>query len=117
MLKKFVELKDFIVNVARDERIPQRDKKVILALLALILSPIDIIPDWIPVLGILDDIVLLATILDYFFDVLDQEILLTHFPWSLKSYQRLRRLARIISQFTPRWLKRSLWKFTGSPYK
>jgi hypothetical protein len=34
----FKQLKDFIVNTANDERIPARDKKIILAMVALILS-------------------------------------------------------------------------------
>ena len=117
MLSFFKDLKNFIKDVAQDERIPSRDKKIILALLALIISPIDIIPDWIPIIGVIDDLILLATILDYFFEVLDQEIILSHFPWDMKKYARIRRISRIISQLTPRILKRMLWKFEGSPYK
>ncbi|RYZ75821.1 MAG: DUF1232 domain-containing protein, partial [Proteobacteria bacterium] len=43
------DLIQFVRNVAEDTRIPDRDKKVILAMLALIISPFDIIPDWIPI--------------------------------------------------------------------
>jgi uncharacterized membrane protein YkvA (DUF1232 family) len=113
----FRKLFTFIRDVAEDERIPKRDKKIVLALLALIVSPIDLIPDWIPVFGLLDDIIYLALVLDYFFNLLDQEILLSHYPWGMKSYAAVRRSARLISFFTPEFLKNKLWKYEGSPYK
>lgn len=117
MLTFLNDLKNFIKDVANDPRIPSRDKKMVLALFALIISPFDIIPDWIPIIGWLDDLLLLATILDYFFEVLDQEIILSHFPWDMKKYACLRRLSRMITGITPRWLKKILWKFEGSPYR
>jgi uncharacterized membrane protein YkvA (DUF1232 family) len=107
----------FIKDVASDTRIPERDKKMVLACLALIVSPIDIIPDWIPILGVLDDMVLLAILLDYFFSVLDEEILLSHYPWGMKSFARVRRGARVISWITPGWVKKYVWKYEKSPYK
>jgi len=108
---------EFIKDVAKDERIPARDKKVVLALLALIVSPLDIIPDWIPIIGLFDDAILLAIVLDYFFDVLDQEIILSHFPWSFKKYKLMRRMAKTVAQLTPGFIKRNIWKFEGSPYQ
>ena len=107
----------FIKAVASDDRIPSRDKKVILACLALVVSPLDLIPDWIPIIGILDDIVLIAIVLDYFFDVLDQDIILSHFPWSMKTYTWLRRTSRMISRLTPTFIKSNIWKFEGDVYK
>ena len=87
----------FIKAVANDERIPSRDKKVLLAMVALIISPFDIIPDWIPVIGVMDDLVLMALVLDYFFEVLDQEIILSHYPWDMKSYVWLKRSTKVIT--------------------
>lgn len=110
-------LMDFIKAVAGDERIPPRDKKVLLALTALVISPVDIIPDWIPVIGLLDDVVLVAVILDYLFNVLDSEILLSHYPWGMKSFSRLRTSARLIAMFTPKWIKKRIWQYEASPYK
>lgn len=111
------QLIQFIRNVAEDERIPARDKKVVLALLALVLSPFDIIPDWIPIIGVMDDLVLIAIVLDYFFNVLDQEILLSHYPWGLKSFTSIKRIAHVIAILTPPALKNRIWKYQPSPYK
>jgi uncharacterized membrane protein YkvA (DUF1232 family) len=109
-------LKKFITDVANDHRIPSRDKKMIMALIALILSPIDLIPDWIPVFGLLDDVIILAIILDYFFRVLDGQILLSHFPWDMKSFARLRTIAKSLEFFVPRFIKKRLWTYVGEPY-
>ena len=107
---------EFVKNVAKDERIPERDKKVLLGLLALIVSPIDLIPDWIPIFGVMDDFVMIALVLDYFFNHIDQEILLSHYPWGMKSFARLRRTARFIALIVPNQLKSKIWKFKPSIY-
>lgn len=45
-------------SAARDPRVPWAPRLLALAVLAYALSPIDLIPDFIPVLGLLDDLVL-----------------------------------------------------------
>lgn len=110
------ELIQFIRSVAEDSRIPDRDKKVLLAMLALIISPFDIIPDWIPIIGLLDDLVLMAVVLDYLFNVLDQSILLSHYPWGMKSFIAVRRAARFVAFLTPRFIKERIWKYEPSIY-
>lgn len=116
MMVFFKKLKDFIINTSSDERIPSGDKKIILALVALMISPFDIIPDWIPFFGLIDDLVILSIILDYFFTVLDSRILLSHFPWDMKAYARLRAIAKTLQIFVPGFLKKKLWKYVGDPY-
>lgn len=113
----FKNLIGFLRQVSQDERIPSRDKKVLLALIALIISPIDIIPDWIPIIGLLDDLVILALVLDYFFEVLDTEVLLSHYPWGMKSFATLRHSSRLITSLAPRSVKNLIWKYESSPYK
>ena len=48
-----------LVIAAQDTRTPRRAKILLLFLLAYAASPIDLIPDFIPVLGLLDEAVLL----------------------------------------------------------
>ena len=115
-MKFFKDLKMFLTDVAHDERIPSRDKKVLVAMIALLISPIDLIPDWIPVFGLLDDLIILAIILDYFFTVLDSQILLSHYPWGMKSFANLRKIARALQFFVPHFVKKRLWQYVGSPY-
>jgi uncharacterized membrane protein YkvA (DUF1232 family) len=115
-MKFLKDLKDFLTNVARDPEIPERDQKVLLGLIVLLVSPIDLIPDWIPLLGLLDDFIILGLILDYFFDVLDNKVLLRHYPWGMKSFAHIRRVARFIALFVPDILKRKIWAYKKDPF-
>jgi uncharacterized membrane protein YkvA (DUF1232 family) len=49
---------DFLWLAARDPRVPWYAKAVAAAVVAYALSPIDLIPDFVPVLGLLDDLLL-----------------------------------------------------------
>jgi uncharacterized membrane protein YkvA (DUF1232 family) len=111
------KLGKFLKDVAQDERIPDRDKAVLTAMIALIISPIDIIPDWIPVIGVLDDMVLAAIVLDYICNVLDDEVLLSHYPWGMKSYVRMKKAARVIAALTPQPIKTRIWQYQPDPYR
>lgn len=110
------KLLEFMKNVAKDERIPPEDKKVLIVLLALIASPFDIIPDWIPIFGQLDDLILLSIILDYFYNHLDQRVLLSHYPWGMKSFVRIKKLTGWITFLAPRWFKRRVWSYRPDIY-
>jgi hypothetical protein len=112
----FTDLKKFIVSLSQDKRLPGRDKKIIFICLVLIICPFDFIPDWKPLIGLVDDFILLAVVLDYFFSVLDGRIILSHFPWDMKAFARLRRIARGLQFLVPNVLKKNLWLFEGEPY-
>jgi uncharacterized membrane protein YkvA (DUF1232 family) len=51
--------------LARDREIPRRVRLSVWLLLAFMASPIDVIPDAIPVIGVLDDLVLAYLVLRY----------------------------------------------------
>ncbi len=115
-MKFLKSLRQFVEAVANDPRIPERDKTVLVFLVAWIVSPVDLIPDWIPFIGILDDLIILSVALDYLFNHLDQDILLSHYPWDMKSYVKTKRAARMITWLTPTWLRDKIWKFKPSIY-
>jgi uncharacterized membrane protein YkvA (DUF1232 family) len=50
-------------RLLRDERLPRRHKLLVAALLPYLLLPFDLIPDFIPVAGQLDDAVIVALVL------------------------------------------------------
>jgi uncharacterized membrane protein YkvA (DUF1232 family) len=116
MMEKIKKIIQFIKEVAQDERIPERDKKMILVMVALVVSPIDFIPDWIPIIGILDDIFIMALVLDYFFTVLDSQVLLSHYPFGMKSFIALKKTSKMISWITPEFVRDRIWKYKPPVY-
>ena len=59
----------------KDPRIPLKSKIVIIIAVAYILSPIDLIPDFIPVIGLLDDIILVPALVGYAVKSIPSEVL------------------------------------------
>jgi uncharacterized membrane protein YkvA (DUF1232 family) len=52
-------------RLLRDPRVPRRAKVAVLLLIPYLVSPIDLVPDFIPVLGQLDDAILVAATIAY----------------------------------------------------
>ncbi len=65
-----------IAIAARDPRTPPAVRLLIFAIVAYAVSPIDLIPDFIPVLGLLDDLVLLPFALMLAVRLIPAEVLL-----------------------------------------
>jgi uncharacterized membrane protein YkvA (DUF1232 family) len=64
--------------VLKDRRVPICAKLIIPALVLYLLSPIDIIPDFIPVLGYVDDLVVLALAVWAFSRLADPAVVIEH---------------------------------------
>lgn len=54
-----------VSRLARDPRVPRRRKLLLLALVAYLASPIDLVPDFIPVAGQLDDALVVTLVLHH----------------------------------------------------
>ena len=55
-----------VSRLARDGRVPRRRKVLLLALVAYLALPFDLVPDFIPVAGQLDDAIIVALVLRSF---------------------------------------------------
>lgn len=116
MKNLFVLFKTFLTDTVNDQRIPVRDKKLLAGLFIVLFLRILFIPDWIPYFGILDVLILMGIIGDYLFLILDQGLLLSHYPWGMKSFARLRRIAQFLAIFAPQILTDRLWEYTKEPF-
>jgi uncharacterized membrane protein YkvA (DUF1232 family) len=65
----------FVRRLLVDRRVRRRHRVVLLGLLAYLLSPIDLVPDFIPVLGQLDDVLVAALVLRWLRRSVDPEVL------------------------------------------
>jgi uncharacterized membrane protein YkvA (DUF1232 family) len=82
-------------NIARDRTIPRRTRWLVWALVAYLALPIDLVPDFVPVVGYADDAILVTLVLRHVMRRAGPEKLREHWPGSddgLASLQRLLRL-------------------------
>jgi len=71
-------LPDFFILVSRvalDKRVPTKRKLMLGGIVAYVMLPLDIIPDFIPILGSVDDLVLVVMGLNMLLNEVDQKVL------------------------------------------
>jgi uncharacterized membrane protein YkvA (DUF1232 family) len=76
-------------RLRRDPRVPPR-AKIVVALAGLwLLSPIDLLPEFLPVIGPLDDVLVVALALRYAARQVPREVLLAAWPGETRLLERL----------------------------
>lgn len=63
-----------LISAMRDQRTPWYAKAIVILTLAYIISPIDLIPDFIPVIGLLDDIILIPIAYNIVMKLIPEEV-------------------------------------------
>jgi uncharacterized membrane protein YkvA (DUF1232 family) len=76
-----------------DSRVPRRHKALLAGLLGYLASPLDLIPDFIPVIGQLDDVLIAAVVLRTVRRGVKRSILRRHWPGPPQSLRVIERLA------------------------
>ncbi|MBI4467463.1 MAG: DUF1232 domain-containing protein [Acidobacteria bacterium] len=98
-----------IPKLVADPRVPVRTKLALGGLAVYLASPWDIIPDFIPVLGQLDDAVAILLFVDGVLNQVDDAILLVHWTGEVGTLRKLQWTARLVSRWAPARLKRLLF--------
>lgn len=81
-------------GLARDPRVPRGSKALLVFGAIWFASPIDLIPEFIPVLGPLDDAVVAALILRHLLRTAGQDVIAEHWRGDPATLARLLRLAK-----------------------
>lgn len=81
-------------RLLRDQRVPRRSKLLLGALVLYLLMPLDIVPDFIPIAGQLDDAILVALVLRRLLRTSDVTIITEHWAGPPTSLGLILRLAR-----------------------
>jgi uncharacterized membrane protein YkvA (DUF1232 family) len=84
----------FVYHVSRDPRVPWGVKGALVGLAAYLASPIDIIPDWIPAAGYLDDVLVVGFVVSYVLARVPPEVVREHWGEDVQTLERIRDLAR-----------------------
>ncbi|MET0851212.1 MAG: DUF1232 domain-containing protein [Candidatus Rokuibacteriota bacterium] len=94
-----------VAAIVRDPDVPSAAKVALGALALYLASPIDLIPDLIPFLGYVDDLLLAAVVLDGVLGLVDRSILLRYWPGSPSSLEATARVAHRLSRWVPPRIK------------
>jgi uncharacterized membrane protein YkvA (DUF1232 family) len=109
-LKEYVllvpRLARLVWRLSRDPRVPARTKAATFLLAGYLLSPVDVIPDFIPGIGHVDDVVLLAFALDQILNRVPEEVVLDHWDGDEDVLQVVRQILDISTAYVPGWLKK-----------
>jgi uncharacterized membrane protein YkvA (DUF1232 family) len=76
-------------RLRRDPRVPRRAKAAIVFAGLWVASPIDLIPEFLPVIGPLDDVVVVALALRYAARQVPRDVLLAAWPGETRLLERL----------------------------
>ena len=82
-------------RLAADPRLPRRIRVGLTGLLVFLASPIDLIPDFIPVLGYADDVIIIAVMLRWGTRTAGAQALAEHWPGTPDGLAALCRLCRL----------------------
>ena len=91
MMRKMPAYARLVWALARDPRVPTQQKLVLGAVAAYLVFPIDIIPDFIPVIGQLDDLGVLIFGLDFFIRNAPKEVVEEHMSRIARNDDELKR--------------------------
>ena len=109
LLRALPDLARLIVRLAADPALPRAAKVALAAAVLYLASPVDLIPDFVPVLGLLDDLLLAAVLVDGIVNHVDRTLVLKYWPGSERSLDTLARTARLLTLWVPRRLKRRVF--------
>src|SRR5256885_14031917 len=69
-----------VSRLLRDERVPRRRKLLLVALIGYLALPFDLVPDFIPIAGQLDDVLIVALVLRHVLRGAGEAVLREHWP-------------------------------------
>jgi uncharacterized membrane protein YkvA (DUF1232 family) len=83
-----------VTRLARNPRVPRRRKLLLLGLIGYLALPFDLVPDFIPLAGQLDDAIVVALVLRHFVRAGGEPLIRELWPGPERSLDLLLRLAR-----------------------
>jgi uncharacterized membrane protein YkvA (DUF1232 family) len=89
------DLARLLIRLWRDKTIPRRVRARILIAIAYNVQPINLIPDFVPVIGLADNLVITLWVLRSTVRHAGQEAIITHWPGTPEGLATIFRLARL----------------------
>lgn len=109
-------LPDFFIMLTRlatDKRVPAKKKAIVAGIIAYMIMPFDIIPDFIPIIGHIDDLVLVVLGLNMVLNDIDEKILLDNWSGEAKLLDTLQKITATAEQFLDKNVLTRIKKLLG----
>lgn len=90
-----------LYRLVRDKRVMAMEKAVLLGTVAYILSPFDFLPDMIPFVGQLDDVLLAALVLQRFMNSVDRHVLYEYWDGDMDLLDNIEQVLAYARYFLP----------------
>jgi uncharacterized membrane protein YkvA (DUF1232 family) len=105
LLKALPDVVRLVTRLVGDPVLPRAVKIALAAALVYLASPLDLVPDFIPFLGYLDDALLAAVLVDGILNHVDRALVLRYWPGTPDSLDKIARVARLLAIWVPRRLR------------
>lgn len=97
-IPNFIKL---IYRLSQDERVTKTDRLLLAATIAYLLSPWDFVPDMIPFLGQIDDLLLVALVLKRLMDSVEKEVLIEYWDGNKDLLLIIEQITDLAVRFLP----------------
>ncbi len=113
VLGRLLEYLRLVGRLMVDARVSVFDRLIVLAAVAYVISPIDIIPDVLPFIGEVDDVVVLIAAVTRLFEHAGRQVVLSHWRGDPDQLDAgwLKKLAFVFSVFFPKASRQRLRRF------
>jgi uncharacterized membrane protein YkvA (DUF1232 family) len=98
-----------LVGIAADPSLPRAAKIALGAAALYLASPIDLVPDFIPLLGYVDDLLLAAILVDGILNFADRSLVRRYWPGRPASLDKVARTAHLLTAWVPRRVKERIF--------
>ncbi|MDL1961506.1 MAG: DUF1232 domain-containing protein [Deltaproteobacteria bacterium] len=106
LLPQFLGL---LLNLLRDPRVSSADKAILGVTVAYMLNPVDLVPDWVPFFGLVDDVYLVALALLRLILRVDEQVLKDNWRGRDDLIPILKKVADGAAAFLPARIRQSIF--------
>ena len=97
-----------LFRLMKDPRVPLFDRALFGVTVAYLFVPVDVVPDWLPVVGQLDDLLLVAVALYRLLHRTPEHVILEHWQGDEDPLDVIRDLLDRVARVTPWWARKLL---------
>jgi uncharacterized membrane protein YkvA (DUF1232 family) len=108
LLRELPNFLKLLVRLLRDARVSKLDRMLFSTVIAYILLPVDMLPDFLGVLGLTDDLFLVGLALNRLFGRAGSDVLLEHWDGNPRALGYLLEGVEEIGSLLPRYLRSAL---------